>query len=44
MVAAYSPAPLYEEVYHDFILDRDFGFLVLDTYNNILFSGAVEKI
>ena len=44
MVAASSPAPLYEEVYHDFILDRDFGFLVLDTYNNILFSGAVEKI
>ncbi len=34
----------YQKVFHDFVIDRDFGYLILDKYDNLLFSGVVEKI
>ena len=33
---------MYE--YHDFVIDRAFGYLVTDKYDNILFSGVVNRI
>ena len=34
----------YTRVYHDFIVDRAFGFVITDSYGNVLFSGAVNHI
>ena len=34
----------YTHVYHDFVVDRAFGFVLTDGYGTVLFSGAVNKI
>ena len=38
-----SAAPVYRDVYYDFIVDRTFGFVVTTSDNVILFSGVVSK-
>ncbi|MBQ7323467.1 MAG: hypothetical protein IJW96_02760 [Clostridia bacterium] len=46
MMMAGAPGPLegYEEVYHDYIVDRAFGFVITDIYGTVLFSGVVNTI
>ena len=39
-----APGEEYEEVYQDFIIDRAFGFILSDRYDNTLFSGVVKKV
>ncbi len=34
--------PPYEKVYHDFIIDRAFGFVLTDSQGTVLFSGVVN--
>lgn len=34
----------YEYVYKDFCIDRSFAFLLTDSYDNILFAGAVKTV
>lgn len=34
----------YIKVYHDFVVNKAFGFVVTDTDNTILFSGVVNQI
>ena len=34
----------YEEVYHDYIVDRAFGFVITDSYGAVLFSGVVNSV
>ena len=43
---ATSPAPeeVYKYEYQDFIMDRAFGFILSDRYDNTLFSGVVKKV
>lgn len=31
-------------IYNDFIIDKAFGYIITDYYNNILFSGVINKI
>ena len=38
------PIDEYEKVYHDFIVDRAFGFVITDAYGAVLFSGVVNEI
>ena len=37
-----SVGPIYE--FHDFVIDRAFGYLLTDQYGNVLFSGVVNTI
>ena len=40
-----SPGPdEYEDVYHDYIVDRAFGFVIVDNYGSVLFAGVVNNI
>lgn len=40
-----SPGPSdYTKVYHDFVVDRAFGFVLIDNYGTVLFSGAVNTL
>ncbi len=39
-----SAGPPYEAVYHDFVIDRAFGFLLTDSYGTVLFSGVVNSL
>lgn len=39
-----SVMPPNECVYEDFVLDRAFGFIITDPYNETLFSGVVNKV
>lgn len=40
-----SPGPSdYTNVYHDFVVDRAFGFVLIDNYGTVLFSGAVNTL
>ena len=41
---AAPPYDLYEEVYHDYIIDRAFGFVITDSYGAVLFSGVVNNV
>ena len=42
---ATSPGPDgYENVYLDFVVDRDFGFILANEYGTALFMGTVSKI
>ena len=34
----------YEKVYHDYIVDRAFGFVLTDSYGAVLFSGVVNSV
>lgn len=45
-MAPTSPAPdfEYESVYHDFVVDRAFGFVLMDSYGTVLFSGVVNSL
>lgn len=44
VVGGGAGAPIYQNVYHDYIVDRAFGFILTDGYGTVLFSGAVNKI
>ncbi len=45
MIMGNTAAPIdFKIVKHDFIIDRAFGFIVVDNYNAVLFSGVVKKI
>ena len=41
---AVPPEKEYEDKYEDFIIDRAFGFILSDMYDNTLFSGVVKKV
>ena len=34
----------YEHKYSDFVIDKSFGFILTDKYDNTLFSGVVKKV
>lgn len=34
----------YKEVYEDFVVDRAFGFVILDPYGTTLFAGTVKNV
>lgn len=34
----------YENVYHDYIVDRAFGFIITDRYGAVLFCGVVNNV
>ena len=44
MAGAAGPLEGYEEVYHDYIVDRAFGFVITDSYGAVLFSGVVNSV
>lgn len=44
VVGAGSAAPIYQNVYHDYIVDRAFGFVIADGYGTVLFSGVVNTL
>lgn len=45
LTGATSPGPSeYEEVYHDYFIDRAFGFVLTDSYGTVLFSGAISNL
>jgi serpin B len=39
-----GPLEEYEKVYHDFVVNRAFGFVITDSYGAVLFSGVVNGI
>ena len=43
-VAGSAGPPPYEKVYHDFIVDGAFGFVLCDQYGTIVFSGVINTI
>ena len=43
MAGAAGPGE-YVEVYHDYIVDRAFGYVITDSYGAVLFSGVVNNI
>ena len=46
MPMAGDPGPLdgYEEVYHDYIVDRAFGFVITDNYGTPIFTGVINSV
>ena len=36
--------PNYEKVYHEFILDRSFGFVLTDSDGMILYMGEINSL
>ena len=42
VVIGVESAEIYE--FHDFVIDRAFGYLLTDQYGNVLFSGVVNNI
>jgi serine protease inhibitor len=34
----------YKNVYHDYIVDRAFGFVITDRYGAVIFSGVVNSV
>ncbi len=42
--AAGPPIEEYENVFHDFTVDRAFGFIITDSYDTVVFSGVINKI
>ena len=44
MAGAAGPLEGYEEVYHDYIVDRAFGFIITDSYGSVIFSGVVNSV
>jgi serpin B len=44
MAGEAGPLEGYEEVYHDYIVDRAFGFVITDSYGAVLFSGVVNSV
>ena len=43
MAGAAGPGE-YENVYHDFVIDRAFGFILTDSYGTVLFSGVINTV
>ena len=41
---AKAEGPPYKPVYFDFIVDREFIFMITDTFDNVLFSGVITEI
>lgn len=41
---AAGPLVGYEDVYHNYIVDRAFGFVITDRYGAVLFSGVVNSV
>lgn len=39
-----GPDEKYKDVYHDYIVDRAFGFVITDRYGEVLFSGVVNSV
>lgn len=39
-----GPGYEYQRVYHDFVVDRAFGFVLMDSYGSVLFSGIVNSL
>ena len=39
-----GPDEKYKDVYHDYIVDRAFGFVITDSYGEVLFSGTVNSV
>ena len=44
MAGAAGPLEGYERVYHDYIVDRAFGFVLTDSYGAVLFSGVINQV
>ena len=46
MPMAGAPGPLdgYEDVYHEYVVDRAFGFILTDSNDTVLFCGTVNRI
>ncbi len=44
MMAGDAGPKEYERVYHDFVIDRAFGFVLTDEYGTVLFTGVVNNI
>ena len=44
MCGAAGPLEGYEKVYHDYIVDRAFGFVITDSDGAVLFSGVVNHV
>ncbi len=34
----------YEKVYHDFVIDRAFAFVLTDSYGTVMFSGVINTV
>ena len=41
---AAGPLEGYEKVYHDYVVDCAFGFVITDRYGSLLFSGVVNGV
>lgn len=39
-----GPIHEYKSVYHDFVVDRAFGFVLMDSHDSVLFSGVVNSL
>lgn len=44
LCGAAGPMEGYENVYHDYIVDRAFGFVITDNLGSVVFSGAVNSV
>ena len=44
MAGEAGPLEGYEKVYHDYIVDRAFGFVITDSYGSVIFSGVVNSV
>ena len=42
--AGAAAPPPYEKVYHDFYVDRAFGFIICDPYGTVVFSGVINTL
>ena len=42
--AGSAAPPPYEKVYHDFVVDKAFGFVITDSYGTVVFSGVVNEL
>lgn len=41
-IEAGSAAPIYEEIYYDFVIDRPFAYVVTDSNHTPIFTGTVK--
>ena len=44
MYGSGGPDEKYKDVYHDYIVDRAFGFVITDIYGSVIFSGVVNSV
>ena len=44
MAGSAAPDETYKDVYEDFVVDKEFGFVLTNYYNDVLFSGVVTNI